>query len=84
MKATEFPEVNVILAENQPEYEALPVWVRPDEETKGYFDKVTMCFELNDDERKQVQETGQLWFTVLQPKGVLFHPIMLSALKPEK
>lgn len=83
MKAIEFPEVNVRLAENQPEYETLPVHVCPDEETNGYFRQVTMCFELDEAERKQVAETGQIWHTVLQPQDALFHPIRMSVTKPE-
>ena len=83
MKAIEFPEVNLRLAENQPEYETLPVHVKPDAETDGYFRQVTMCFELDEEEKKQVAETGQIWFTVLQPHGNLFHPIRMSIVKPE-
>ena len=52
MKAIEFPEVNVRMAENQPEYETLPVNVSPDPETDGYFNQITMCFELTEEERK--------------------------------
>lgn len=83
MKAIEFKEVNVIIAENQPEYETLPVHVCPDEETNGFFNSVTMCFELNEEEKKQVAETGKIWQTVLVPQNSNFHPIRLSTLKPE-
>jgi len=83
MKAIEFPEVNVRIAENQPEYETLPVHYCPDKETNGYFHRATMCFELDEQERKQVAETGQIWHTVLQPQNTLFHPIMMSTTKPD-
>lgn len=83
MKAIEFPEVNVRIAENQPEYETLPVHTEPDEESNGYFNQVTMCFELDEEEKKQVAETGNIWHTVLVPKNTPFHPIRMSTLKPE-
>lgn len=82
MKAIEFPEVNVRIAENQPEYETLPV-NRTIREDAPYFSNVTMCFELDEEERKQVAETGQIWHTVLQPNDALFHPIRMSTVKPE-
>ena len=83
MKAIEFPEVNLRIAENQPEYETLPVNIKPDEQTQGFFNQVTFCFELDEEEKKQIAETGQLWQTVLVPKGRSFHPIRMSTLKPE-
>lgn len=82
MKAIEFQEVNVRIAENQPQYETLPVHMVPDAETNGFFNAVTMCFELSEEERKQVAETGQIWHTVLVPKNRSFHPIRMSTLKP--
>lgn len=83
MKAIEFQEVNVRIAEHQEEYETLPVNVKPDAESNGYFNKVTMCFELDEDEKRQVAETGCIWQTVFVPHGSGFHPISLSTLKPE-
>jgi hypothetical protein len=83
MEAIEFEEVNVHIGENQPEYETLPVHVEYDEESNGFFRKVTMCFELDEEEKKQVAETGKIWHTVLQVKSELFHPIRMSVLKPE-
>lgn len=82
MKAIEFPEVNIRIAEHQPEYETLPV-NRTIHEFNPHFSLVTMCFELDEEERKQVAETGQIWQTILQPNNDLFHPIRLSTLKPE-
>lgn len=83
MKAIEFPEVNARIAENQPEYETLPIHTEPDEESNGYFRHVTMCFKLNEEEKKQVAETGCIWHTILQPQDHKFHPIKMSFLKPE-
>lgn len=78
MKAVEFPEVNLRIAENQPEYETLPVHVEPLE--PGI--PVTMCFELDENEKKQVAETGKIWLKVLT-FGNNFQPISMSCLKPE-
>jgi hypothetical protein len=83
MKAIEFPEVNVRIAENQEEYETIPVYIRPDLETKGYFSQATACFELDQQERAEVAETGQIWLTILNPNDQSFHPIMMSIKKPE-
>lgn len=55
MKAVEFPQVNVRLAEDQPEYETLPVYHNYKEGT------ITYCFELDNDELEQVGKTGKIW-----------------------
>lgn len=83
MKAIEFPEVNIRIAENQEEYETLPVNAQPDPESNGYFQRVTMCFELDEEEKRQVAETGKIWHTVLVPPQTGFHPVAMSTLKPE-
>jgi len=83
MKAIEFPEVNLRIAENQPEYETLPANIQPDKQTKGFFNQFTFCFELDEDEKKQIAETGHVWQTVLVPKGRSINPIFMSTLKPE-
>lgn len=77
MKAVEFPEVNLRIAENQDEYETLPVHINTEDPTVP----ATMCFELDEAERKQVAETGQIWLTVLT-FGQHFHPIGMTLLKP--
>lgn len=82
MNAIEFPEVNVRIAEDQPEYETLPVCVRRDEESNGFFNQVTMCFEFDAMEWEEVANSGQIWLTILRPVTEKFHPIRLSAIKP--
>ncbi|MEL7586628.1 MAG: hypothetical protein AAGU19_07925 [Prolixibacteraceae bacterium] len=81
MKAIEFPEVNVRIAANQPEYETLPAHMEGLKDTG--WRKVTVCFYLDPEERKQVIETGQIWQTIIQPDTDYFHPILMSTLKPE-
>lgn len=79
MKAIEFPAVNVWIAEHQDEYETLPVYVEPDNPQTP----MTMCFELDEAERIQVQETGKIWLTMLT-FGQKFHPIRMSCKMPNK
>lgn len=83
MKAVEFPEVNLRIAENQPEYQTLPVHVQSDIESNGFFTQATICFELDKDELKQVAETGRIWISILIPTGSNFHPIGATCIKPE-
>lgn len=78
MKAIEFPEVNVRIAENQPQYETLPVHI----DTEDSATPTTMCFQLDPEEIKQVVETGRVWMQMLT-FGQSFHPIKMSLLKPE-
>lgn len=80
MKAIEFPEVNVRIAENQPEYETIPANIRQHEDTNLY--EVAMCLRLDEEEREQVAKTGRIWLTILQPSGN-FNPIKTSFLKPD-
>lgn len=75
MKAINFKEVNVQVAENQPEYETLPAHVAGNGE-------VTCCFELDENELKQVAETGKIWLSFLTFNQPL-QPIYGSCLKPE-
>lgn len=78
MKAIEFKEVNLRIAENQPEYETLPVHV----DFEDHKTPITMCFELDEEERKQVAETGRIWIKQLT-FGKPFPPILMSFMKPE-
>lgn len=81
MKAIEFPEVNVRIGENQPQYETIPAHVNYYEDNQ--INEVIMCFEFDEAERKQIAETGQIWHTVLQPVHSFFHPIHMEVTKPE-
>lgn len=78
MTATEFPEVNLRIGEGQEEYQTLPVHL----DKKNEQSPVTMCFELDAEELKQVKETGKIWITVVTFNKP-FSPIGMSCLKPE-
>ncbi len=76
MTAIEFPEVNVRIAEHQPEFTTLPAHHNEGEGS------VTFCFKLTEDEINRMHATGKLWFK--QIIGIhSFHPIMLSTNKED-
>ena len=75
MKAIEFPEVNIRLAEDQPQYETLPVAV-----CEGNERKAVACFELTDEEIDEIVKTKKLWLGQLT-FGHNYQPVVLSTLK---
>lgn len=92
MKAIEFPQVNCMLAENQPQYETLPVFVeskakqfRDPERMVNYTKQVawsmTACFELSEEEIAEIVKTKKLWHTQLI-MGHNFQPIIMSTQNP--
>jgi hypothetical protein len=95
MTAIDFPQRNVLLAEDQPEYETLPVYCetqemivpnRPNDPQLAIMTKevpwsMTACFQLNKEEMDQVAATGQIWFTQML-FGNNFQPIRMSVLNP--
>lgn len=76
MKAIEFPEVNVRLAENQEEYETLPAYHDKEEGT------MTFCFKLTADEINRIRATDEIWFKILTFNKPM-QPIMLSTNKED-
>ena len=74
MRAIEFDECNLRIAEHQPEYETLPVFHNPDEGSIVY------CFELDEAEIKQVRETGQIYIKQLTFNKAM-QPIGMTCLK---
>lgn len=76
MKASEFEEVNVRIAENQPEYETLPAYYNELERS------MTFRFVLTEEERNRLYATGELYFKVLT-NGEPMQPIALSTNKED-
>ncbi len=74
MTPQDFPERNVIYAENQKEYLPLPAHVSPE-------GVVTTCWQLTEDELEQVLVTGKIFLQVHTFREPL-QPIGLSAVKP--
>ncbi len=77
MIAVNFPEANVQLAKDQPEYQTLPVLYEPTAEGVP----MTCCFELSEDELKEINDTGKLWHTQWT-FGHPFQPIRMSTKRP--
>ena len=78
MIPTSFQEVNCVLGANQPQYLPLPVHNWKDD-IQG---KMTMCFQLTDEERKRIEDTGLIWLTVLTFNEPI-QPILLETIKPD-
>ena len=76
MKAIEFKEVNVRIAENQDEYATLPAHFNKEEGS------LTFCFKLTEDEINRIKATDEIWFKMLT-FGKPMQPVMLSTLKEE-
>lgn len=76
MKAVEFPEVNVRIAEHQDEYQTLPAHHNKEEGS------MTFCFELSEEEKKQVAETGKIYWKQLTGNDPM-QPIASTCLKED-
>lgn len=76
MKAIQFKEQTVILAENQPEYTPLPVFINDSPERE-----MVACFELSQEEMDVLIKSRQIWFTQFT-FGNLFQPVHLQVQSP--
>lgn len=95
MIAVDFPQRNVMLAEDQLEYETLPVFCEMKEiivpngpgdpqlaiMTKQVPWTMTACFELNKEEIDEIVATGKLWYRQCLYGGN-FQPVMMSTQNP--
>ena len=91
MEAINFPEANLMLAEDQPEYKTLPVFLKnkrinangynPNLTKKDIPWEMTACFELTDEEIAEIVKTKKLWYTQLI-MGRNFQPIRIETSKP--
>lgn len=70
MKPVEFEGQNVVMGKDQPEYQNLPAHI-----TKQ--GQVFQCWELSEDDKKMIQETGKIWVSQLTFNQPL-QPILLS------
>jgi len=76
MEASEFPEVNLRIAEHQPEYATLPAFHNKEEGS------VTFCFKLTEEEISRMYATGEIRFKQLTGNRPM-QPIALSTNKEE-
>lgn len=77
MRSIEFPQANIALAKDQPEYETLHVHADINDPTLP----MTACFELSPEEVMEIYRTGKIWFTQLT-FGKPFQPIRMSTSNP--
>ncbi|MDB5288541.1 MAG: hypothetical protein JWR05_3490 [Mucilaginibacter sp.] len=71
MKAVKFEQANIMLAEDQPEYETLPIWADVDENRHAIKNidgsirdpqgEVISCFELTDEEVNDIVKNRRIW-----------------------
>jgi hypothetical protein len=77
MQPIEFPEANVVLAKDQPDYAPLPVFLDRTDPALP----MTACFELSEAEKEEIARTGKLYYTQLT-FGRAFQPVRLSTANP--
>lgn len=70
MEPKHFPQVNAIYGADQPEYKPLPALQTAD----GY---VVMCFQMTEEEKKRIAETGEIWISLLTG-GRALQPIYVT------
>ena len=77
MEPIKFEGANVVFGANQPEYIPLPAERRGNPQTG----EVLTCWKLTTDELKTIQETGQIWLSLLT-FGQPLQPVILAVEKP--
>lgn len=82
MKSINFPEATNKIAEHQEQFNTVISQWNPDEQS------VNMCFELDEEEMKQLNKTKRVWFKQITG-GKRMNPILISpwkeaVIKPRK
>ena len=78
MEPIKFDGVNVIFGADQPEYKPLPA----ERIGKPESGQIITCWDLSPDELKKVQETGQIFVSLLT-FGQPLQPMLVSVEKPD-
>jgi hypothetical protein len=78
MKSLPF-EGTIKIAEHQEEYETVHAHLGRDT-THSQIPIITVCFELSEEEKKVILETGKIWY---QQCSLQMRPMSLSVIKPE-
>jgi hypothetical protein len=97
MRSIEFPQANLALAKDQPEYETLHVYTEMKEIENSFVVEesenpivtekrtipwsMTACFELSDEEIEEIVRTKKLWYTQML-FGNQFQPVGMSTQNP--
>lgn len=75
MEPLKFPECNATFGEGQPQYKPLPALLFPD-------GQVITCWQLSDEEKARVAETGQIWLSQLTFNRPL-QPVLMTVEKAD-
>ena len=78
MEPIKFDGANVVFGANQPEYMPLPA----ERVGKPENGQIITCWALSPDELKKVQETGQIYVSLLT-FGQPLQPVLVSVDKPD-
>lgn len=78
MKPIRFPEVNLVIAKDQPQYIPLSVHKIPDD----HAGRIVFCWRLSWPERLVLLLTGKLWHTIMTFDQPL-QPQRLNVTKPK-
>lgn len=76
MTPVDFPEKNIVIAKDQPEYIPLPAYYNPQ------TGAVCCCWELSEDELQQVIHTRKIWHIILTNNKPL-QPQLLFVHRPQ-
>ena len=76
MKLINFPEVNIVIAKDQPQYLPMPAHISDDE-----YGTTTVCWQLTLRERIKLLATGKIWHQMLVFKQRM-QPQILTVVKP--
>lgn len=75
MKPISFPEVNVIYAKDQPEYNPLPVY-------KDERGNIVSCWEFSDEEIEEIKKNKCIWLSAMTFNKPL-QPLFLTTNKED-
>lgn len=78
MKPIIFDGVNAVYGKDQPEYQPLPAQRRGNPHTG----EILTCWELSEEEKKRVAETGRVYLSMLT-FGRPLQPVLISAEVPD-
>lgn len=78
MESIKFPEANVAIGEDQPEYETLHAHVS----TKDDVTTIVACFELTEEEIQDIVTNKRVWYRQLKHPHSAMQPMKLLTSKP--
>lgn len=83
MDYIEFPEVNEVIAKDQPEYRPIPAHIVRDENGKRPPEgPIVALMQFSPEEIEKIKETGQIWISVWTFKNPL-QPMLITPFKKD-